>query len=116
MYVIIKTLAFGQKTVAKFEQNINILKYFKTYSADLPNRTKYLGCLKKKFSLGVRSPWFKGMSCRNYSGRSDNYTMWAQKREFPAMPTGVLAVGGAQCVNLRIYFSRTLNVTKAKTI
>ena len=47
-----------------------------------------------------KSTPFKGMSCRNYSGRSDNYTMWAQKREFPAMPTGVLAVGGAQCVNL----------------
>ena len=36
--------------------------------------------------------------------------MWAQKREFPAMPTGVLAVGAAQCVNLRIYFSLTLDL------
>ena len=113
MYVIIKTLAFCQKTDAKFEQNINILKYFKI-SAHY-NKTFWMFG-KKKFSLGVRSLWFKGMSCRNYSGRSDNYTMWAQKREFPAMPTGVLAVGAAQCVNLRIYFSRTLNVTKAKTI
>ena len=113
MYVIIKTLAFCQKTVSKFEQNINILKYFKISA----QYDKILGIFeKKKISLGVHILWFKGMSCRNYSGRSDNYTMWAQKREFPAMPTGVLTVGATQCVNLRIYFSRTLNVTKAKTI
>ena len=33
-------------------------KYLKTFSADLPNRPKYLGFLiKKKLSLGVHSPW-----------------------------------------------------------
>ena len=34
----------------------NTLKYHTTASADLPNRLKYLGYLKKKLSLGVRSP------------------------------------------------------------
>ena len=34
----------------------NTLIYLKTYSADLPNWPKYLGYLKKKLSLGVRSP------------------------------------------------------------
>ena len=33
----------------------NTLKYITTYSADLPNRPKYSGYLKKKLSLGVRS-------------------------------------------------------------
>ena len=29
----------------------------RTYLVDLPNQPKYLGCLKKKLSLGVLSPW-----------------------------------------------------------
>ena len=33
----------------------NTLKYLTTYSAEMPNRPKYLGYLKK-LSLGVRSP------------------------------------------------------------
>ena len=36
----------------------NTLEYLTTYSADLPNWPKYLGCLKK-ISLGVRSPWVR---------------------------------------------------------
>ena len=32
-------------------------KYPKTYSADLPNRPKYLRYLKTKHSFGVRNPW-----------------------------------------------------------
>ena len=48
MYVIIKTLAFCQKTDAKFEQNINILKYFKISA----QYDKILGIFEKKVLIG----------------------------------------------------------------
>ena len=48
MYVIIKTLAFCQKTVSKFEQNINILKYFKISA----QYDKILGIFEKKVLIG----------------------------------------------------------------
>ena len=56
----------------------NTLEHLKTYSADLPNRSKYLGYLKeKKLSMGVRNPWFDPLASKiiwkkNFGANQEN--------------------------------------------